>query len=214
MSGYFCLEFDPKMPASLRHTLNRRYKGASRFEMIAPDAAGTLLVWARNEDEARDHLLNALFDLIFNRNRCGASLENPACIYCGHRTESRGRNSSGTRAWRCLNLDCQRSFVIGRTYRGGINHHSQSKKPDFHRLVFVEGKTIAEVCDVLGISHGAADKWYAKMAAVNGGADKRCPCGKQLRHRGSCSFRQQYRKLRRHEITRSDLGERAKRAVS
>ena len=52
-----------------------------------------------------------------------------------------------------MNPDCQRSFVIDRSFRGGINHPTQSKKPEFHRLVFVEGKTIREACDALGLSH-------------------------------------------------------------
>ena len=205
--GYFHFEFNPKMARSLAHTLNKRYRGARRFTVSAPDAQGTLYVWARNPEEVVEHIYNALFDLIFQRNRCGASIDNPPCIYCGYRTESRGRNSSGTRGWRCLNPECRRHFVIGRSFRGGINHPQQSKKPKFHRLVFVEGKTIREAADLLGISHGAADNWYQKMAAINGGTDKKCPCGKPLRHRGSCRFRQQYKALRRNSITRASLGE-------
>lgn len=41
-----------------------------------------------------------------------------------------------------MNPGCQRSFVIDRSFRGGVNHPTQSKKAEFHRLVFVTGKTI------------------------------------------------------------------------
>ncbi len=140
--SYFNFEFNSKMATSLVHTLNRPYKGAHKFSATAPDAQGTLVIWARDTEECREHLLNALFDLIFARNRVGAAVTNPPCIFCGGKTQSRGRNSSGTRAWRCMNPDCQRSFVIDRTFRGGINHPTQSKKPAFYQLVFVDGKTI------------------------------------------------------------------------
>jgi len=91
-----------------------------------------------------------------------------------------------------MNPDCQRSFVIDRSFRGGINHPTQSKKPEFHRLVFVEGKTIREACDALRLSMSAGDHWFRKMAAVGGQIDHKCPCGRDLRHRGSCEFRQSY----------------------
>ena len=191
--SYFNLEFNPQMATSLVHYLNRRYKGAMKFPVIAPDAQGTLIVWARDLQECQEHLLNALFDLIFARNRVGAAVSNPACIFCGGRTQSRGRNSSGTRGWRCVNPDCQRSFVLDRSFRGGINHPTQSKKPEFRRLVFVEGKTIREACDALGLSTSAADNWFRKMLALGQRIDHKCPCGKALRHRGSCQFRQTYR---------------------
>ena len=191
--SYFNLEFNPQMATSLVHYLNRRYKGAQKFPVKAPDAQGTLIVWARDLEECQEHLLNALFDLIFARNRVGAAVSNPACIFCGGRTQSRGRNSSGTRGWRCVNPDCQRSFVLDRSFRGGINHPTQSKKPEFRRLVFVEGKTIREACDALGLSTSAADNWFRKMLALGQRIDHKCPCGKDLRHRGSCQFRQTYR---------------------
>ncbi len=133
--SYFNFEFNSKMATSLVHTLNRPYKGAHKFSATAPDAQGTLVIWARDTEECREHLLNALFDLIFARNRVGAAVTNPPCIFCGGKTQSRGRNSSGTRAWRCMNPDCQRSFVIDRTFRGGINHPTQSKKPAFYQLL-------------------------------------------------------------------------------
>ena len=190
--SYFNLEFNPQMATSLVHCLNRKYRGARKFPVKAPDAQGTLYVWARDPEECREHLLNALFDLLFARNRVGAAVGNPACIFCGGRTQSRGRNSSGTRGWRCMNPDCQRSFVIDRSFRGGINHPTQSKKPEFHRLVFVEGKTIREACDALRLSMSAGDHWFRKMAAVGGRIDHKCPCGRDLRHRGSCEFRQSY----------------------
>jgi hypothetical protein len=190
--SYFNFEFNSKMATSLVHTLNRPYKGAQKFSATAPDAQGTLVIWARDPEECREHLLNALFDLIFARNRVGAAVCNPLCIFCGGKTQSRGRNSSGTRGWRCMSPTCQRSFVIDRSFRGGINHPTQSKKPDFHRLVFIDGKTIREACDALGISMSAGDNWYQKMLAVRKRIDHKCPCGKELRHQGSCRFRQEY----------------------
>ena len=36
--SYFNLEFNPQMATSLVHYLNRRYKGALKFPVIAPDA--------------------------------------------------------------------------------------------------------------------------------------------------------------------------------
>ena len=191
--SYFNLEFNPQMATSLVHCLNRRYKGARKFPVTAPDAQGTLIVWARDRQECQEHLFNALFDLIFARNRVGAAVTNPACIFCGGKTQSRGRNSSGTRGWRCVNPDCQRSFVVDRSFRGGINHPTQSKKPDFHRLVVVEGKTIREACDELCLSASAADNWFKKMVALGQRVDHKCPCGKEMRHRGSCRFRRAYR---------------------
>jgi hypothetical protein len=185
--SYFNFEFNSKMATSMVHTLNRPYKGAHKFSATAPDAQGTLVIWARDAEECREHLLNALFDLIFARNRVGAVVSNPPCIFCGGKTQSRGRNSSGTRAWRCMNPDCQRSFVIDRTFRGGINHPTQSKKPAFSQLVFVDGKTIREACDALGISMSAGDNWYRKMFAVRKRIDHKCPCGKELRHPGGLS---------------------------
>src|SRR5579863_4341462 len=46
--SYFNLEFNPQMATSLVHCLNRRYKGAQKFPVTAPDAQGTLIVWARD----------------------------------------------------------------------------------------------------------------------------------------------------------------------
>jgi hypothetical protein len=191
--SYFNLEINPQMAISLVHCLNRRYSGARKFPVTAPDAQGTLIVWARDSQECQEHLLNALFDLLFARNRVAAAVFNPACIFCGGKTQSRGRNSSGTRGWRCVNSECQRSFVIDRSFRGGINHPTQSKKPEFHRLVFVEGKTIREACDALGLSMSTGDNWFRKMVAFWRQIDHRCPCGRDLRHRGSCQFRREYR---------------------
>ena len=71
--SYFNFEFNSKMATSLVHTLNRPYKGAHKFSATAPDAQGTLVIWARDTEECREHLLNALFDLIFARNRVGAA---------------------------------------------------------------------------------------------------------------------------------------------
>ena len=79
--SYFNLEFNPQMATSLVHCLNRRYKGAQKFPITAPDAQGTLIVWARDPQECREHLINALFDLIFARNRVGAAVTNPPCIF-------------------------------------------------------------------------------------------------------------------------------------
>lgn len=206
-AGYFNLELNPKMAFSLKHTLNRPYRGSQRFEVRAPDASGTLIVHARTPDEADEHLVNALFELIFNRNRCGAAVTNPACLYCGGPTEGRGRNSSGTRVWRCLNPECRRSFVPLRVWRGGINHSQQSKKPAFVRLIFDQGKTVREARDILGISDGAADNWYrAAVAARKGPPAGKCPCGKPMRHRGSCKFRQNYGRTIREQLANAAAG--------
>jgi len=97
--SYFNLEINPQMAISLVHCLNRRYRGARKFPVTAPDAQGILIVWARDSQECQEHLLNALFDLLFARNRVAAAVFNPACIFCGGKTQSRGRNSSGTRGW-------------------------------------------------------------------------------------------------------------------
>jgi transposase-like protein len=188
--SYFNLELNPTMASGLEHTLNRRYKGATLFAIQAPDAAGTLRVWARDEAEAREHLVNAMFDLVFNRNRVGAAVTNPRCIYCGGRAESRGRNSSGTRCWRCLNPECRHSFVLNREFRGGINHPSQSKKPAFARLLLA-GTPVAEAASTLGIHHNTAGHWAAQIAELNKEqfAHLLCKCGRPLRHRGICLFR-------------------------
>lgn len=77
-------------------------------------------------------------------------------------------------------------------FPGGIDHPTQSKKPEFRRLVFDEGKTIREACDALGLSMSGGDNWFRKMLAVGRQIDHRCPCGRELRHRGSCQFRQSY----------------------
>ena len=75
--SYFNLEINQQIAISLVHCLNHRYKGARRFPVTAPDAQGTLIVWARDPQECREHLMNALFDLIFARNRVGAAVTNP-----------------------------------------------------------------------------------------------------------------------------------------
>jgi hypothetical protein len=51
--SYFNFEFNSKMATSLVHTLNRPYKGAQKFSATAPDAEGTLLIWARDPEECR-----------------------------------------------------------------------------------------------------------------------------------------------------------------
>ena len=53
--SYFNFEFNSKMATSLVHTLNRPYKGAQKFSATAPDAEGTLLIWARDPEECREH---------------------------------------------------------------------------------------------------------------------------------------------------------------
>ena len=53
-------------------------------------------------------------------------------------------------------------------YRSDLSGRNQSpnpiEEPDFYRLVFVDGKTIREACDILGISMSAGDNWYRKYA--------------------------------------------------
>lgn len=192
MSGYFNLELNPdQMPVKATHTLNRRYKGAARFEMRAPDAAGTLIVWARDEAEARDHLVNALFEMIFRSARNALSVSNPACPHCGGKTHRHGRNSSGKRTWHCLNAECQSYFVLDRVWRGGINHPSATKKPQFARLL-LSGTTVADAARSLGVKVSTAIQWAAQVAANNPERmdDLKCPCGRHIRHRGSCWYRQ------------------------
>lgn len=191
MSGYFDLELHPdQMSTKAKHTLNRRYKGAVRFEMRAPDAGGTLIVWARDEAEAKDHLLNALFEMVFRSARHNVAVHNPACPYCGGKSHRHGRNSSGKRTWRCQNLECQRHFVLDRIWRGGINHPSSSKKPDFARLL-LSGTPVRDAAEKLGIHPMTARHWADHVVANNPEhfAGMACPCGKLLRHRGSCWYR-------------------------
>lgn len=191
MSGYFNLELKPDvMPTGLRHELNRYYKGAQRFEMTAPDAAGTIVVWARNIEEARDHLVNALYDLVFAAGRNGAALANPKCPFCGARTQRGGRNSSGTRVWKCQGDECRRSFVLHRVWRGGINHPAQSKKPAFVRL-YLSGVSVREAATQLRLNISTAANWAEQVAANNPDAiaNLSCACGKPIRHRGSCWYR-------------------------
>jgi transposase-like protein len=178
------------MPVTYRHALNERYKGASRFELRAPDAEGVITVWARTEDEARDHLLNALFDLVFRGARIGAAVVNPKCPFCAGRTQRHGRNSAGKRSWKCQTVDCGRYFVLDRVWRGGINHPSQSKKPAIARLILA-GLTPREAAEQLGVNIQTARNWAEQVAANNPEAinSLTCPCGRPIRHRGSCSFR-------------------------
>lgn len=190
--SYFDLEYKPPRGRidTLTHTLNRKYRGTELFALKAPDAPGTIQVWAKNVEEAREHLVNAIFDLIFRPSRVGAFVENPACIFCGGRTQSKGRNSSGTRAWQCMNTECRRAFVLNRTFRGGVNHPSQSKKPEFARLL-LGGTPVREAADKLGLNRHTATQWAAQIAAINKDrfAGLSCKCGKPLRHRGTCVYR-------------------------
>ena len=176
------------MPTRPVHVLNQPYKGSRRFEMKAPDAEGIIAVHARTEQEARDHLLNAFFELVFR----GAhrTFQNPACPFCSGRTQRKGRNSAGTRVWTCQNPECRRCFVLNRVWRGGINHPSQSKKPEFVRL-FLAGVSVADAADRLHLNHSTAGNWADQVAANNPDAlaNLNCPCGKPIRHRGSCAHR-------------------------
>ena len=88
--SYFNFEFNPEMATSLVHCLNRRYKGAQKFPVTAPDAQGTLIVWARDPQECQEHLLNALFDLIFATEPCGRRRnQSPVHLLWRENTESR-----------------------------------------------------------------------------------------------------------------------------
>ena len=49
-----------------------------------------------------------------------------------------------------------------------------------------------------GFPMSAGDSWVRKMVAVGGKIDHKCPCGRDLRHRGSCEFRQSY------QVTKSE----------
>lgn len=190
--SYFNLTYKERGPEKLVHVLNRRYELAQLFEIRAPDAAGVIRIWARDEQEAREHLVNACFDLIFRPVRVGAwaGAENPPCIACGSKTQRGGRNSAGTRVWSCTNKGCQRKFVLDRAFRGGINHPSQSKKPAFARLL-LDGMPVGEAGRQLGIHPHTAAKWGQQVAEANPAAFAAltCRCGKPLRHRGICIHR-------------------------
>ena len=122
---------------------------------------------------------------------CWSCAIQPAMHLLWRKTQSRGRNSSGTRGWRCMNPDCQRSFVIDRSFRGGIITHAVEEA----------GLSSAGVHRWQDNSRGVRrsrylderrHNWYQKMLAVRKRIDHNCPCGKKLRHRGSCRFRQEY----------------------
>ena|ERR1035441_8545593 len=190
MSGYYNLDLNPDTkPFGLRHELNAQYKGAQRFELAAPDAAGTMIVWARDLNEARDHLTNALYELIFAAGRNGEGAHNPQCPFCDGRTQRRGRNSNGTRIWKCQG-ECKRSFVLDRQWRGGIGHAAQSKKPAFVRLL-LSGVSVRDAADQLRLNISTAGNWAEKVAANNPEMIEglTCVCGKPIRHRGSCWYR-------------------------
>lgn len=190
--AYFNLEYVPARGPieQAEHTLNRKYKSATLFALRAPDAFGTLHVWALDEEEAREHLVNACFDLIFNRRRVGACVDNPPCIHCGGRTQSGGRNSVGTRVWNCQAPECRRKSVVNRYFRGGINHPAQSKKPAFARLI-LEGVSVPDAAMRTGVNRSTAGNWAAQVAAANRErlAELKCPCGKPMRHLGTCVVR-------------------------
>jgi transposase-like protein len=191
--SYFNLLYAPVGRVDrLEHMLNRKYRGAQKFAVKAPDATGTLLIWAHDEEEAREHLVNAMFDMIFRPHRLiSAGAENPNCIFCGGgRVQSKGRNSSGTRAWQCMNDECRRAFVLNRTFKGGINHPAQSKKPEFARLILA-GVPTAEAATRVGVNRKTATHWAMQIAAVNKDrvAGLLCRCGKPVRHRGICLYR-------------------------
>ncbi|HZP16812.1 MAG TPA: hypothetical protein VFB00_02525, partial [Terriglobales bacterium] len=119
--SYFNLELRPDQYGTTDrpHQLNRPYKGSKRFTMTAPGAPGMLIVHALHEEEAREHIINALFELIFHPRPGVSRNYNPACPYCGGQTHSHGRNVAGTRQWQCLTAGCQRYFVLNRTWKGG-----------------------------------------------------------------------------------------------
>ena len=71
--SYFNLEFNPQMATSLVHCLNRRYKGAQKFPVTAPDAQGTLIVWAR--DPAR--VPGASFECVVRSHLCDGTVSAP-----------------------------------------------------------------------------------------------------------------------------------------
>src|SRR5260221_12795348 len=79
--SYFNLEFNPQMATSLVHWLNRRYKGAQKFPVTAPDAQSTLVVWGRDPQKGRGNLSTAPFDLLFSRNSVAPALTKPPCIF-------------------------------------------------------------------------------------------------------------------------------------
>ena len=193
--SYFNLEFNThapnsKTPASLRHTLNRRYRDAQRYEVKAPDAPGTLIVWARSAEERDEHLTNALFDLIFHRASTAAFLVNPPCIECGGKTRSDGRNARGKRRFRCADPDCWRLFVQDRAGKGGRHHPASAKKPQFLRLL-MEGVLVHVARQRLGINSRTAREWTVALQARKS-QDLKCPCGKTLLHVGACRFRRKY----------------------
>jgi hypothetical protein len=61
----------------------------------------------------------------------------------------------------------------------------------------------------------AGDNWFRRMVAVGGQIDQKCRCGRALRHRGSCEFRQSYQTAdpsTNRRVSRTEAGPR-KRAT-
>lgn len=169
MSGYYDLTITAARASSGRHTLNRHYRGASRFTMRAPDADGELVVWARSQREAEDHLTNALFDLLFARHRLGVE---PRCPGCGGEGTPRGRNAAGRRQWQCRNPECRRWFGARREGNGGVEHPASSLKLEFYRLHFGLGVSVDHARQRLGISRSAAYAWRRRYIVLGQKWDK------------------------------------------
>jgi hypothetical protein len=72
--------------------------------------------------------------------------------------------------------------VLSRPYKGS--------RPEFVRLL-LGGAPVADAADRLKLNHHTAANWAEKVAANNpeAMAQFKCPCGKPIRHRGSCAHR-------------------------
>lgn len=184
MAGYFLLELTQRRPAGNQHILNRFYRGAQRYQIQAPDADGVLFIWARTPDEAADHAWNALFELIFSRQRSNPELENPRCPECGSAAVGNGRTSAGTRRWRCTSEACGRRFVPARTANGGPLHPQAEKRQAFYAAMRA-GEPVTAACASLGIARATGYKWRRRfLAALEriGGHHESCGVPQVPRH--------------------------------
>ncbi len=66
----------------------------------------------------------------------------PGIVFCGGKRKAADVTVPGQEAGVASMWVAREALSLDRSFRGGINHPIQSKKPEFHRLVFLAGKTI------------------------------------------------------------------------